>query len=283
RGLARLRGLALGDELRAHVAVHGSPDRVAVLGRGEREVGIDLEGLAELLTAEELAPRDAIRERKVLAGARLLDLGEQPVIERREQALHRVLVIARVVALHAVREPGRRALPQHRFRDLGRGGLRGLRGLGHHLRATRGDEKERGDRDPEAGVLHWNRCLSVISSRALRSTFSACAGNVVLRNSILYFPASSLMNFFGGDTPCDLPFTKISPQGLMSRNTVAGGRPPLVSPFALSPLADSALASAAALSFAAFSPSFFTSFAASLEGSAGGAGAGITAGEGVGS
>src|SRR6185295_11960135 len=132
---------------------------------------------------------------------------------------------------------------------------------------------------------HWNLCLRVISSRAFTSTFSLWAGKVVLRNSILYLPGSSLMNFFGGDTPCDLPFTYTSPHGLMSRNTVAGGAPPALGASAtfVSPLA--AALSAAALSLAAFSPSFFTSLAASFVDAEAedGAGAGITEGDGAGS
>src|ERR1700682_1410475 len=72
------------------------------------------------------------------------------------------------------------------------------------------------------GAHYWNLCLTVISSRAFRSRFSIWAGNVVLRTSILYLPGSSLMNFFGGVTPCDLPLTKISPHGDTLNTNVAG-------------------------------------------------------------
>src|SRR6186713_2075975 len=65
----------------------------------------------------------------------------------------------------------------------------------------------------------------------------------------------------------------------MSRNTVAGGMPDFDSVDLLSPLA---AASDAALSLAAFSPSFFTSFAASGPVAAAGAGGGITDGDGAG-
>src|SRR5438067_11300481 len=65
----------------------------------------------------------------------------------------------------------------------------------------------------------------------------------------------------------------------MSRNTVAGGIPPDFGPSAnFSPLAAD---SAAAFSRAAFSPSFFTSLAVSLPPS-GGAGGGMTLGDGAG-
>src|SRR5262249_11564832 len=124
------------------------------------------------------------------------------------EVLHRVVVVARVVLLHAVGKLLLRALAQRRLADLrDRYGLVGirLRQLG-----ARGREQGRGQRRVTQGgsvCAHWNLCLRVISSRAFTSTFSVWAGKVVLRNSILYLPGSSLMNFFGGDTPWDLPFT----------------------------------------------------------------------------
>ena len=67
---------------------------------------------------------------------------------------------------------------------------------------------ERGrERGEGLRARHWNLCLTVTSSRALRSRVSVCAANVVLRTSILYFPGSSLRDFIGGVTPRDLPFT----------------------------------------------------------------------------
>src|SRR6185369_8244799 len=147
-----------------------TPRRVPVLGRGERELGIDLEGLAEFRAALRLAARDAMAECEVLARARGIHLRQQPVLERAVERLHRVVEFAVVVLLDAEHELLVRARAQAVLGDL-RGGRSGL---GRHLGATRDDERGEGCGE-EAGRnarVHWNRWRTVTSSRALRSRVS---------------------------------------------------------------------------------------------------------------
>src|SRR6185369_5036105 len=144
-----------------------------------------------------------------------------------------------------------------------------------HLGATRGDEAE-GDADGgETQHAHWNLWRTVTSSRALRSRLSLYTGNVVFLISILYLPGSSLSVFIGGTTPRDLPFTKISPQGVTAKTSVAGGT--VDATFVGSVFEGSAFASPFAASGFVASPTFVgaeATFDASVF-VASGAGAGI--------
>src|SRR5688572_15021335 len=277
--LAPLR-FALGNELRAHAAVQGTPDRMAVLGGREGELRIDLEGAAEFAAALLLAARDAVREGEVLARPRLVAFRQHAVLEREVEGLHGVVVLACLVLPDPQDELLGGARAQHVLGDL-RGGRRGL--VGGRRQRARGSQQRQGERGARAH--HWNLWRTVTSSRAFRSRFSACTGKVVLRTSILYLPGSSLSDFMGGVTPRDLPFTKISPQGDTANTSVAGtaalNSVPAAAAFAASPFAASALASGLGASPGGFAAAVFVGSPA-FAGSAAGAGAGTTAGEGAG-
>jgi hypothetical protein len=105
---------------------------MAVLGGREREIGIDLEGLAKLRAALGLAVRDAVAEREVLASARGIDLRKEAVLEGRAERLHRVVVLAVVVLPDAGRELVGGPVAQRILGDLRRRG----RGLRRHFSAS---------------------------------------------------------------------------------------------------------------------------------------------------
>src|SRR5690606_4302180 len=119
-----------------------------VLGDGERELGVDLEGLAELVAARGLAPARAMDEGEQLAHARLVRLREQAVVERLGEVLLRGVVLAGLVLLRAEGELVAGALAQRLLGDLRRGGLRRRVGRddARQLRAG-GKQQREADRD----------------------------------------------------------------------------------------------------------------------------------------
>src|ERR1700687_634763 len=149
------------------------------------------------------------------------------MVEGSDETLVGVVEFARLVLLDAERELLARALAQHVIGDLRRYGLRLFPG-GEELRAAEDQKRPREER-PVCNVKeasahsYWNLWRTVNSSRALRSRFSTCMGKVELRTSMRYLPGSSLIDFMGGVTPRDLPFTKISPHGETAHTKVAGG------------------------------------------------------------
>src|SRR5688572_31265442 len=187
------------------------------------------------------------------------------MVERAAEAARRGVVFARLVLPLALRELLRGPAAEHVLGDLRRGRLLHRGGLGGRLlRATRGDQQHG---EGKEGPHHWNLCFNVTSSRGFTSRLCACTGNVVFLTSILYLPGSSLTNFFGGETPCDLPFTNTSPHGVMLRNTVAW----------ITAFDGSSAAGSSAFVPSAFTASaaFFVSALASAGGAAGGTCVGV--------
>jgi len=224
--------------------------------RGEIEFRIDLHRLAEFVPASGLASADAVDERQVLAGGRLLVPREQAVIERGIEAPLRLVEAAALVLAQPEGQALPRLVAQLLFGDARHRRLRRL--LAH--RGASGQQRRRRDHRQESRCSrshahsfsnpdgpgdcarqsprrrsghprhrappqasgrrkngHLNTCRRVTSSRDFTWMIATYGANVVLRTSILYFPGASFRFLMGGLTACDLPFTSTSPQGAIDR------------------------------------------------------------------
>src|SRR5260221_616838 len=132
-----------------------APHRVARLGRGELESGIDAERLAKFLAAGALAGRRAVHKGEVLVRVRALAVG-QAEIDRTLEVARRL----RILAVLVLAQPGAER----------RGAFARLEQFAQRLRGTAAKrDQEAGDH--ERAPAHRKRCRTRTASPASRFSY----------------------------------------------------------------------------------------------------------------